>query len=152
MKATAVGLDDQVEFGPEEVDAEAVDAVLRLRQREAGSPGDRQKEALEVAVGEDVGLAVEELAEPLQPAARRRHADHFAQRLGMDEVKLVGLIDGRFELARSKRCREVDERLRWWCRRDAVAVRSGSQNGATMEGDARTGSAGFGGHRDVDCG
>jgi hypothetical protein len=60
--AQAVGLDHQAEFGPVEVDLEAVDPFAGSRLAESGGPHDRQELALEIGRCEDEGVAVEQLA------------------------------------------------------------------------------------------
>jgi hypothetical protein len=49
--AQAVGLDDQPEVGPVEVDLPAVDDLFGERRREAGVRGDRAEVDLQVGVG-----------------------------------------------------------------------------------------------------
>ena len=61
--AEAVGLDDEAEIGPVEVDPEAMEPDLGPRLREAGAAGDRDEAALELGVGEKKGAAVEEATE-----------------------------------------------------------------------------------------
>jgi hypothetical protein len=65
--APAVGLDDQAEVGEVKVDLEAVDDLLGERLREAGGGGNRAEEELEVGVGEQEGVAVEEIAQRRTP-------------------------------------------------------------------------------------
>jgi len=63
VPAQAVCLDDEAELRPEEVDPVAVDMNLGLRRREAGRERDRNEEALELRLGEDELVTVEEAAE-----------------------------------------------------------------------------------------
>jgi hypothetical protein len=58
--AQAVGLDDEFEFRPEEVDFVAVDDFFREGERESNLPRQRKKQAFELLLGEDEGVAVEE--------------------------------------------------------------------------------------------
>jgi sRNA-binding protein len=59
MEAKAVCLDDEAELLEVEVDSVAVHLDLGLGLREAGAPADREEALLELAVGEDEGVAVE---------------------------------------------------------------------------------------------
>jgi len=61
--AEGVGLDDELQVGPVEVDFEFVDEDFGQRLREAGGEGDRAEESLELGVGEAEGVAVEDRAE-----------------------------------------------------------------------------------------
>jgi hypothetical protein len=61
--AQAVGLDHQPQIGPEEVDSVAVHVGLGPGLWQAGAPGDRQEQALQLGVGEGEGGRVEDLAE-----------------------------------------------------------------------------------------
>jgi hypothetical protein len=90
-------------------------------------------------------VAIEECAELGGTSAWWRVAERLAEGLRVDEISLVRFVDGGFEVLRLQRRCEVDERFGWWCRRDAVAVRS-RFNGATMEGDARAAVVGCLGH------
>jgi hypothetical protein len=53
MKAAAVGLDDQGDVRPIEVDSVLVDVDLRQWLAQPGSPGDRNEQPLELRVSED---------------------------------------------------------------------------------------------------
>jgi hypothetical protein len=61
--AQAVGLDDEVELRPEEVDPVAVDLALGKGPRQTGAPCDREEQALEVAVGERERPRIERAAQ-----------------------------------------------------------------------------------------
>ncbi len=58
-----VGLDNQPQVGPVEVDPIAVDALLSQRLRKVGGARDWQEVALQLGVGEREGGLVEERAE-----------------------------------------------------------------------------------------
>jgi hypothetical protein len=58
--AEAVGLDDQLQVGPEEVDAEVVHALAGERLRQAGPQRNRDEQALELGIGEREGADVED--------------------------------------------------------------------------------------------
>ena len=94
--AQAVGLDHEAEVRPVEVDAEAVEPLLGQRRRQARPPGDREKAALELRVGQGEGVAVEQLA---QGGGATRPGERRAQALRIDEVEPVGLVDRGLELA-----------------------------------------------------
>jgi hypothetical protein len=67
--AAAVGLDDEAELGPEEVDAVAVDPDLGLGWWQSGLAGEGEEAPLELAVGQGEGLPVEQVSQAL--GARR---------------------------------------------------------------------------------
>src|SRR4051794_17682629 len=89
MEAQAVGLDDQVESRPVEVDAAAVEVPLRLRPRKAGDAGEA---LLEHRVGDDERVAVEQPADRARPPARS-----LAELIQVDEVPVHGLVDYALE-------------------------------------------------------
>ena len=66
--AQAVRLDYQTQLGPEEVDPEPVNHALGLRWWQPGSTRDRQEAALELRVGEDERVAVEQVANYSHPS------------------------------------------------------------------------------------
>jgi hypothetical protein len=61
--APAVGLDDEAEFGPEEIDLELVDHLFGEWGGKPGGGRDRPKETFELVVGEAKGVFIEDLAE-----------------------------------------------------------------------------------------
>src|SRR5437899_599166 len=95
--AEAVGLDDQPEVRPVEVDLEAVHPRLRLWLWEAGPACDGEEDALELGGCKDEGEAVEELAQRLRSHSPGPLIEGRRQRFGVDEVELVRLVDCRFE-------------------------------------------------------
>jgi len=61
--AQAVGLDDQAEVGPVEVDVESVELDLRLGLGQADAAADRPEALLELRVGERERAEVEQLTQ-----------------------------------------------------------------------------------------
>jgi hypothetical protein len=76
--APAVGLDHEAKAGPEEVDLEAVDHLLRERSGKTGLRGDRAEENFELGIGEPKGLAVEQDAERANPGLARARVECHA--------------------------------------------------------------------------
>jgi hypothetical protein len=95
--ADAVGLDDQPERAPVEVDLEAVDPGARLGQRQAGAAGDREESPLELGVGEGERATVEGLAQVGGARSPNGIDERGTEGLRIDEVELVGFVDRAFE-------------------------------------------------------
>jgi hypothetical protein len=93
-----VGLDDQAQVGPVEVDAKAVYAALGQRRRQAYAADERQEAPLELAVSQAQGLAIEQRAQRGHPSLPDPAVKRGPQPLGIDEVEPVGFVDGRLEL------------------------------------------------------
>ena len=89
----AVGLDDEPELRPEEVDPEAVDVGAGLGERQPGRARQRLEAALELGVGEGEGAAVEQLAQSRETWAPCQRVQLAPQAFGIDEVLSVGLVD-----------------------------------------------------------
>src|SRR5205814_5987972 len=107
--AEAVRFDDEVELRPVEVDLEAVEMDPGQWFREARGAGDGQKPALELRIGQDECVAVEEAAKGGEPGAPCYRLESLAQALGRDQIQLVGFVDGGFQLPLGERRGEVDE-------------------------------------------
>jgi hypothetical protein len=88
--AEAVGLHDEAEVGPVEVDFEAVDRCLGVRLRQAGSARDRDEEAFEFRGGEDEGRRVEEVAQRLESPSAGPLVDLAPQPIRVQ----VGVVTG----------------------------------------------------------
>ena len=77
----AVCLDDEVEVGPVEIDAEAVDTGLGQGKGQTGAAGDWQEAALELGIGVGEGQAIQKAANGghsrLAVIARERGAKPF---------------------------------------------------------------------------
>jgi hypothetical protein len=109
--AEAVGLDDEAEVGPVEVDLEIVDDLFGERRREPGVGSERPEEEFEFVVGEAEGMAVEEIAQRAHARLPRALIERGAQRLRIDPVALVGLVDGALEFAWGHLGGDIDQRL-----------------------------------------
>src|SRR3954452_12588517 len=103
MEAQAVGLDDQIESRPVEVDAAAVEEPLRLRPRKAGAARDASEALLEHRVRHDEGVAVEQSPDRARPPARG-----FAEVIQVDEVAVDSLVDDALELKLVELARQVN--------------------------------------------
>jgi hypothetical protein len=105
----AVGLDDEAQVGPVEVDAVVAQPDLGLRERKAGGAGEREEELLEPRLGEDERVAVEQPAQARDAGAPREGVQRFAQAFRVDPVAVVGFVHGFLELMPRNTHGEVDE-------------------------------------------
>ncbi len=105
----AVGLDDQTQIAPVEVDDEPIQADAGLRLGQARAPRDREEPALQLRFGQYERVAVEEVAEHLDPALPRPRGELGSELIGADQVQLVGLVDGALEAGEVQFDGEVDE-------------------------------------------
>jgi hypothetical protein len=132
--AQAVGLDDEAEVRPEEVDPEAVEPLLCEGRGQTRPPGDGEKAALELRVGEGEGVAVEEVAKGGSATAGKRRP----QPLRIDEVEPVGCVDHGLELALRQEAGEIEQRPDRAGHRYAVAQHDlVVGHGPAVEADAR---------------
>src|SRR4051794_7595992 len=118
--AQAVGLYNESELWPVEVDAEAVQPPLSFGLWETGLAGDRHEALLVHGVGHREGAVVEKLAERPRAWTGLGVVERLAQRLGIDEVELVGLVDGPLGLGGWQARGEVDEGADRRCHWDVV--------------------------------
>jgi hypothetical protein len=98
VEAEAVGLHDDPELAEVEVDAAAVEMNLRLRSWKPRPARDGHEALLELGLGADVGVAVEELSQWPDAGLRAECLECGAQLLGVDEVLVRCLVDGAFVL------------------------------------------------------
>ena len=99
--APAVGLDDEAEVGPEEVDLELVDRLWSAASadRRLWRAGGR---AVQLVVGEAEGVLVEHVAKGANARLARVVLEGLAERVGIDHVALVGLVDRPLEAFRPR--------------------------------------------------
>jgi hypothetical protein len=88
----AVGLDDQVVVGEEEVDLVVEDPMFGQGRGECRCASKGAEENLEVRVRESEGVAVKERAQLLHAGLARVGVEAGAKRLRVDQVELVGLV------------------------------------------------------------
>jgi hypothetical protein len=108
--AQAVGFHDQVELRPVEVDLEPVQSAPGLRPRKSGAPGQREKAALELGVGERERATVQR--SPQGRGAGSGGDDVIEggpERLGIRQIALVGFVDRGLELGPIQPRGNVDE-------------------------------------------
>jgi hypothetical protein len=101
--AQPVGLDHESQLGPVEVDAESGHPRAGLGRRQVRAPNDREEAALELGVGEDEGTLTEERPERCDSWSRCGPRERAPKLLPVNEIELVCLVDGRFELPWSGR-------------------------------------------------
>jgi hypothetical protein len=105
--APAVGLDDEAEVGPEEVDLELVDHDFGERDRKAGPCRKWAEEAFQLVVGEDRPL------DGRRPGDRRQ-VEEGLDRLGEGDVQVSGDCiggQGRAAVQRTPGTRPSESRL-----------------------------------------
>jgi hypothetical protein len=91
--AEAVGLDDEAQIGKEEVDLEAVQDLFAERHGKACFHCDWAEEDLKIGVREEEGALVEELAQGLHAGLASVVIESGPQRLRVNQVQLVRLVD-----------------------------------------------------------
>jgi hypothetical protein len=109
VMAEAVGLDDEAESGPEEVDSIATQTALGLGWRDAGLADDREEAPLERVRRATEGLRVEDPLQPTDARTGRLILERRAEVGRADQVEAVGLVDGIFDVGRAQFHRQVDE-------------------------------------------
>ena len=92
-----VGLYDQTQIGPEEVDPEPVHLLARQRYWQARRRSERDEQALELRVGEAEGVAIKQLAQPRHTALAAKRIERAPQRLRIDQSLFVRLVDRTLE-------------------------------------------------------
>ena len=118
--AQAVGLDDQMQLWPQEVDLEAVDPDFRLRQWQADVPGQGQEKALEVGASQTEGAAVEPCAQASDAPLARVALERGTKLRWGKEIEPVRLVDHALHGQPIVAGREVDQGLRRTRHRNAV--------------------------------
>jgi hypothetical protein len=111
--AQAVRLDDQSQLRPVEVDAIAVEPLLREGWRQPGATRDRKKPALELRVGERECEPIEDVAEERHPGPAGEVIHGDPQRLWIDEVSLVRVVHGTLDFIALVTRGVVDEGEGW---------------------------------------
>lgn len=92
-----IGLDDEAEIRPEEIDLEPVDVGFRQRGREARALGDRSEEHLQVGIGEAKGIPIQQVAKRPDPGLARVAMESDSQFLWIDQIPLVSVVDRPLE-------------------------------------------------------
>lgn len=88
-----VSLDHEAEIRPIEVDLEAVDRLFCRRQLESRCESDWDEEALQLGVGEQEGVAIEQAAEGAYAGLTRVVLQTVTECLRVDQSTLIGLVD-----------------------------------------------------------
>src|SRR5436190_466903 len=89
--AKAVGLDDESELRPIEVDPNAGEPPLRGGRRQAGTPSDGKKSPFQLGLGEAEGRAIEDAAEPRGAVDAASVVDEGSETFRINEIELVGV-------------------------------------------------------------
>src|ERR1044072_2631504 len=102
-----VGLDDEIEIWPGEVDAVAVQPYLGIRGRKARAADEPQELALESGIGS--GVMVEQRTQAACAGPRLQCLDCLAQPLPGDQLATICLADSALELIAAEAGGEVDQ-------------------------------------------
>jgi hypothetical protein len=121
--AQAVGLDDQAEVRPEEVDSVSIDSLLGERLREPGPARNPQESLFELGVGEGEGRTVENFTQHARAWIALSVARRGAKLIRVDEIELVGFIYRSLHLWRCQLGREIDQSPAWSCGWNVLATR-----------------------------
>jgi hypothetical protein len=97
--AQPIGLDDQPQVGPEEVDAETIEVLASERNRQSRLGRERQEEPLELRIGESKRAPVEQLAQPSNASAPSVSLKPDAQSLRINQVKPIRLVHRPLDLS-----------------------------------------------------
>jgi hypothetical protein len=84
--------------------------------------GDRPEEPFQLVIGELEGALVEQRREPLHARLADSLLESFSQRLRVDQVPLVGLVDSPLQPPVRQFGRQVDQGLHNGGNRDAAAL------------------------------
>jgi hypothetical protein len=93
VMAQAVGLDDQTQVRPEEVDLEAIDPDFRLWRRQADVSRHRQKETLEARTRETEGAPVEPGPQTGHPWLTAVIHERRPKSRGREEIEPIRLVN-----------------------------------------------------------
>jgi hypothetical protein len=108
--AQAVGLHDQAEVRPVEIDLVAIHVAPGLGVREPRPVCDWQEETLQLGVGEGKRFAVEFHAHDRHARPAGEPLERGSQFLWTNQVELVGLADCGHELSLSQPGGQIDDR------------------------------------------
>jgi hypothetical protein len=148
----AVGLDDQVQLWPEEIDAEAVDMGASLRRWEPRLADESQKSALELRVRQPENPALKDPNEHAYPSLAAHLAQRSPQPLWIDQIQTIRLVDGYFQLGWLQPTPEINQsagRARHWDSQTNTAIKGGEPVTA-MDSKAARAAPLFRRHRDLD--
>jgi len=121
--AKPIGLDDQTEIRPEEIDLEAVDPAPGERQGKPSRFDHGQEASLELGVGEAEAALAEHLPENTDTTLAGKAFERGEKRFRIRQVEPVCLIDGPLDDSRLISSREIYERAYRAGDRDLVALR-----------------------------
>lgn len=107
--AQAVGLDDEAEVGPVEVDLEAVDDLFGERGRQAGRGGERAEKDLQVRVREAEGFGGQQRSEGADSRFPPLVLERVSQFRGVDQVALIGFVHGALQRPRCQAGGEIEQ-------------------------------------------
>jgi hypothetical protein len=111
--AKPIRLDDQSQLWPEKVDFEVIDALFAQRYRQLGRPDDAAEVDLQVRVGELEEELVGKVAQRAHSRLAAEAIEPFAQRLRVDEIALIGVIDRSLEWDGIEFGCQIKQRLDW---------------------------------------
>jgi hypothetical protein len=121
--AKPVGLDDQAELRPVEVDFELVHPLAGKRDGQSGAGGDREESTFELLLGETKGAPVEDAAKQGHARLAGAPIQRRTQFRRMHEVIFVRLVDRPLDATPVEPGRDVDQGLDGSGDRDVIPDR-----------------------------
>jgi hypothetical protein len=119
--AEAVGLHDQPEVRPKEVDLESVDALFAERHRQLRCFDYPTEIDLQVRIGELKEELVEQKAQRADTRLAVEAGELFAQCFGVNQAALIGVVDRPLERHGFEFGGQIDQSAHWRGDRNAVA-------------------------------
>lgn len=111
--AQAIGLDNQPQVGPEEVDAKAAEVLARERHRKPCLLRERQEEPLELGIGEPKRAPVKQLPQPRNAPATPIPLELRAESLRINKIEPIRLIHRPLEPSTIKSRGDVNQGQDW---------------------------------------
>jgi hypothetical protein len=107
--AQPIGLNQEPQVGPEEVDAEPIEVLARERNRQSRLGRKRQEKSLKFGIGKSKRAPVEELAQPANPLTAPISLEPSAESLRINQVKPIRLIHRSLDPCAIKARGDVDQ-------------------------------------------
>jgi hypothetical protein len=118
--AQPIGLNDQSELWPMEVDTEAVESLLSQWFRQSRGPNEPEEHPLKLRVCEPEGAPIEKATEGPDTGEPPVCVELRPERFSVNPTEFVCLVYGRLKWPLLEFCREVDQGESWRGHRDLV--------------------------------
>jgi hypothetical protein len=106
----AVRLDNEPEIGPQEIHPESTHMLLGLRSGQPRNANDPQKPRLKIRVGDGECPTIKHALERGNPFHAAVIVELLSKRARIDQLELVCLVHGRFQMTFGKTGREIQKR------------------------------------------